>query len=307
MTKIHFAIVLALLTALISGANNFLSKLAVTAVADPVVFTFLKNSVAVIFLLGFILTANRWREVISLTKKQIIQLLAIGIIGGGIAFLLFFTGLSLIPAAHAAFIHKTLFLWVALLAIPFLREKIGWLQLSALALLLIGNLGVFGIPRFTGHTGELMVLSATLLWAVENIIAKKVLSSCSSLLVGSARMLIGSSVILLVLIAQHKTSLLLTLSPAQWSWTALTGLLLTGYVVSWYTALKYAPATLVASLLVPATLVTNLLTAMFITHSFPSLQLLSAAFIALGIVLIISRASHLSTHRHPQPDYSPHP
>jgi drug/metabolite transporter (DMT)-like permease len=301
MTKLNLAIILALVTALISGTNNFLTKLAVTIVQDPVIFTFLKNAVVSIFLLSIILSASRWQEIKLLGKKQLLQLFMIGLLGGGIAFILFFTGLSIIPAAHAAFIHKTLFLWVALLAVPFLKEKIGWLQLSALALLLIGNLGIFGIPKFSGHIGEIMVLGATLLWAIENIIAKQVLNTCSSLLVASARMLIGSAVILLVIVAQQKTHLLLTLSFHQWSWTFLTGLLLTGYVLCWYTALKHAPATLVTSLLVPATFITSALNAVFITHTFPSLQLLSGTLLSLGIVLLISRASHLSPHPHSEP------
>lgn len=301
MTKLNLAIILALVTAFLSGTNNFLTKLAVTAVQDPVVFTFLKNAIVSVFLLSIILTASRWQEIKHLSKQQWLQLFLIGLLGGGVAFILFFTGLSMIPAAHAAFIHKTLFLWVALLAIPFLKEKIGWLQLSALALLLIGNLGIFGLPKFTGHLGEIMVLGATIIWAIENIIAKKVLRTCSSLLVASARMLIGSAVILLVIIAQQKTHVILTLSFHQWSWTFLTGLLLTGYVLCWYTALKHAPATLVASLLVPATFITSVLSSIFITHNFPSLQLLSGTLLSLGVVLLISRASRLSPPLRSQP------
>lgn len=294
MTKLNLAIILALVTAFLSGTNNFLTKLAVTAVQDPVIFTFLKNAIVSVFLLSIILTTSRWQEIKQLGKQQLLQLFLIGLLGGGVAFILFFTGLSMIPAAPAAFIHKTLFLWVALLAIPFLKEKIGWLQLSALALLLMGNLGIFGLPKFTGHLGEIMVLGATILWAIENIIAKQVLSTCSSLLVASSRMLIGSAVILLVVIAQQKTHLILTLSFHQWSWTFLTSLLLTGYVLCWYTALKHAPATLVASLLVPATFITSALSSLFITHDFPSLQLQSGTLLSIGVVLLISQASRLS-------------
>ena len=72
-------------------------------------------------------------------------------------------------------------------------------------------------------------------------------------------------------------------------------------MLTWYTALKYAPATLVASLLVPATLVTNALNALFITHTFPALQLLSGTLLSLGIVLIISRANHLIPRANSQP------
>ena len=54
-------------------------------------------------------------------------------------FILFFTGLAQASAPSAAFIHKTLFVWVALLAVPFLGERLGWLQLAALGVLLAGQ------------------------------------------------------------------------------------------------------------------------------------------------------------------------
>lgn len=296
-SKLKLAITLALGTALISGTNNFLTKVAVTVVQDPVVFTFLKNAVVALFLIGIITMAARWREVINLTKRDSIKLFAIGIIGGSLPFILFFTGLSTVPAINAAFIHKTLFIWVALMAVPYLKERVGKLQFAALALLLAGNLVLFGLPQFAGSRGELMILAATLLWAIENIIAKKALKNLSSLLVAGARMTLGSVIIFMVIAVQGKTALLTGLSATQWGWTLLTSALLSGYVLTWYTALKYAPATLVASLLVPATLITNALTAVFITHVFPTPQLISGTLLALGIVLLISQAHRIS----PQP------
>lgn len=294
-SKLKFAIMLALATALISGTANFTSKIAVTIVNDPIVFTFLKNAVAAAFLIGLIIITTRWREIASLTKRSSFQLIAIGIVGGSLPFILFFTGLTMVPAINASFIHKTLFIWVALLAVPFLKEKIGQLQLAALALLLIGNLVLFSQPNLSGSRGELMILAATILWAIENIIAKVALRNVSSLLVAGARMTLGSLIILVVIAVQGKTSLLISLSPVQWGWTLLISVLLTSYVVAWYTALKYAPATLVASLLVPATLVTNALTAVFVTHTLPNQQLLSGTVLAIGIVLLI-HGQHRSLH-----------
>ncbi len=286
MPKLKLAIVLALTTAFISGTNNFLTKIAVTAVKDPIAYTFLKNAIVGVLLIGIILLAKKWQEIKSLNRTQAIQLLAISVIGGSLPFLLYFTGLSMIPAINAAFIHKTLFIWVALLAVPFLKERIGSMQAAALGLLLAGNL-VMGIPKINFGTGELLVLAATLLWAIENVIAKKALSSLSSLTVSGARMALGSIVILIVVATQGKLGLLTGLNIAQWGWTMLTSLLLLGYVLTWYTALKYAPASLVASLLVPAVFVTNTLNAVFITHTITQPQLINGAFLMLGTLLLI--------------------
>ena len=291
--KLKYAIGLALTTAVISGTNTFLAKIAVTTISDPVVFTFLKNVVVAVLLIGLFSTVRKRHELKKITKKDVIKLLAIGIIGGSLPFILFFTGLKMIPAVNAVFIHKTLFIWVALLAIPFLKEKVGKLQLFALLLLFGGNLVLFGLPKFTFGTGELMILAATLLWAIENIIAKKALKNLSSTLVASARMVLGSLIIFAIILLQGKTTIMLELSAAQLTWALLTGALLTGYVLTWYTALKYAPATLVASLLIPATFITNALTAIFVTHTLSGPQLLSGLLISWGIVLLISRANKI--------------
>lgn len=293
-SKLKLAIGLALGTAIISGTSIFVSKIAVSIVKDPIVFTFIKNGVVAVLLIGLLVMSQRLQEIKQLRRKDIIKLLAIGVVGGSLPFIMFFTGLTMIPAVTAAFIHKTLFIWVALLAIPILKERIGLLQFMALALLLGGNLALFGLPRLTLGTGELLVIGATILWAIENIIAKKVLKNVSSPVVASARMVLGSLIILAVIVIQGKTSLMTNLSPLQWGWTLLTSALLTGYVLTWYTALKLAPATLVASLLVPASLITNALSAIFLTHTFPSKQLLSGTLLALGIVLLISRAHKIA-------------
>jgi len=293
MPKLKYAIILALGTALISGTNNFLTKIAVKAVADPVVFTFLKNAIVAVILIGIFLLFKKWNELKELNRKDVIKLLSIGAIGGSIPFILFFTGLSLIPAINAAFIHKTLFIWVALLAVPILKERVGKWPLIALMLLFVGNLTLFGLPKFNFGAGELMVLAATLFWAIENVIAKIALRNISSQLVAGARMTVGSIIILGVIIFQGNIGMLSGLSPIQWGWTLLTGVLLAGYVLTWYTALKHAPAILVASLLVLATFVTNILNAMFLTNTLSLQQLLSGLLLLIGAGILIARARYI--------------
>jgi len=290
--KFKYAIGLAVGTALISGTSNFLAKIAVTVVKDPVVFTFLKNIIVAAFLVGVIMLARKWKEVLALNKKDWIKLAAIGIIGGSIPFILFFTGLSMIPAINAAFIHKTLFIWVAILAVPFLKERVGiWPAIAILAL--FGGNSILGFPHFTFGIGELMVLGATLLWAVENIIAKKALEKISSLVVAGARMLLGSVIIFAVVAFQGKLGMLGGFSGLQWFWIIVPSVLLTGYILTWYTALKYAPATVVASVLVLATFVTSLLQAIFITHVLSIQQLAGGILSLIGSVLIISQVKKI--------------
>ena len=76
---------------------------------------------------------------------------------------------------------KTLVVWVVLLAVPLLGERFGALQVAAVALLVLGQAMASGsTAAFFGKpfgTGEAEILAATMLWAVEVVIAKRLLGS----------------------------------------------------------------------------------------------------------------------------------
>lgn len=291
------AVGLALTTAVISGIAIFLSKIAVKVVADPVVFTFLKNVIVAGLLIGILAVSTRFGELKKLVKKDWYKLIAVGVVGGSLPFILFFTGLTKTTALNASIIHKTLFIWVALLALPFLKERMGALQGAALLLLVGGNFALGGLRNFTWGTGELMILAATLLWAVENIIAKKALRNLSSILVAGARMVFGSVIIFIVIAFQGNLSMLGGLSMEQWLWTIIPALFLLGYVTTWYTALKYAPASIVASLLVPATIVTNILSMIFLDKTLTVGELSSGILLSIAVGLIIIESRKLSSKK----------
>lgn len=291
----HKATILALGTAFISGVSIFINKFAVTSISDPVLFSGFKNAIVAVFLVGIILAFKKRNEVRTLTKRQWKRLGLIGLIGGSLPFALFFAGLAMIPAVHATMIHKTLFIWVALLAAVFLRERLNPLQWLGVASLFAANIVIFGFSGFTGSTGEYMILGATLFWATENIIAKKALVDISSTIVASARMVFGSAFLLLFLTLTGRIAGLMDLTLASFAWTLLTALFLLGYVLTWYTALKYAPASYVAALLVPATLVTNVLSAIFVTGTLTEAQVLSGFLMILGAALMVLFTKHTAT------------
>lgn len=285
--KLNQAVGLALTTALISGVSNYLNKAAVSAVPNAVVYTFIKNSLVALALLAILTAVKQWREVKNLTRRDWFKLVSLGVIGGSVPFALFFSGLALTSATSAAFIHKTLFLWVALLAMPLLKERLNWLQGAALALLAVGNFLLGGWQHFHFGQGELLILSATLLWAVETIIAKRVLIHISSTLAAASRMGLGAVVLLGIIAFQGKLHLLSIVTLSQWSWSFITAGLLLGYVLTWYTALKYAPATVVTSLLVPAALITNVLSLAFQNRALSLGEVLSGLLMLVGLACLM--------------------
>jgi len=255
-------ILLAAATALISGVSVFLNGYAVKALPDPGLFTTLKNGVAAIALFTVAVPLLRQRGgSFRVDRRDFGWLTLIAVVGGSVPFLLFFTGLSLATAPTAAFIQKTLFVWVALLAVPFLGERLGLLQIGAMGVLLASQLLIAPPTGVSWGIGETMIAAATLLWSVEVILAKKLLSRVDPLVVGVGRLGIGLIVLFGYVAISGKLGTITTLSSTQWTWVLVTGLLLAGYVGTWFSALKNAPATVVTCVLVLAAPITAFLDA----------------------------------------------
>ena len=281
-------IYLVLLTTLISGFSIFTNKLFVSQ-ADPLAFTTIRNVFVFVFL-SLILFGSRKHELLrSIKKNDWLKLVVIGTLGGGLAFALFFMGLAQIDAVQGSLIHKTLFLWVTLLAIPLLGERLHKLQLIGYGFILLATFAIGGSQTLGFNSGSLLVLAATLLWAVENVLAKTTLKNVPAEVVGWARIALGLPVLFVITLLMSKGELL-TAPKTLLVWPLLTSsLFLTGYVYTWYKGLKIIPVTLATSILVIAPVVTNFLTALFITRKLPEVQITQGILLTVGVAFLLTR------------------
>jgi drug/metabolite transporter (DMT)-like permease len=258
---------LAFVTAVISGVSIYANGHAVKHFGDATVYTTAKNAVAGALLLAVALTATRPAssgQTRPTSRRHWLALLALAVVGGSVPFVLFFEGLARAQATQAAFIQKTLIVWVALLAVPLLKERFRTPHALAIVLLLAGQ------AWLAGHTGtvvlgsgEAMILAATLLWAIEVVYVKRLLTALAPRTLAAARMGIGTALLVGWVAVSGKAGQLVTLDTAQWRWVVLTGLLLTAYVATWYAALSRAPAIDVTAVLVFGAVITALLSGEF--------------------------------------------
>lgn len=253
-------VVLALMTALISGFSIFINKLGVTGM-NPFMFTFMKNLLVGVFLFSIIILARNFNEFKLLRIKDWSKLMLIGLVGGSVPFLMFFYGLKLASAITASFIHKTMFIFVAILAMAFLKEKLNRNFLIGAALLVIANFLLISLKSFSFGLGEALILGATILWSTEIIISKHTLKNLSGNIVAFSRMFFGSLFILIFLLATNNFTL--SLAPAQISWTLITSLLLLGYVTTFYNALKLEKASIVTPILLLGSFITLALNSIY--------------------------------------------
>ena len=279
-------LLLVLSTAVISGFSIFINKYSVSVI-NPYIFTFLKNVLVAIALSGLILGLKNWKTLKNLTKRQWGLLLAIGLVGGSIPFLLFFKGLSLTNAAESSFIQKTMFIYVAVLALIFLKEKIDKKFLIGGLFLMLGNLFLLGkTSLLVLNKGALLIFIATLFWAIENIISKHALKELPGKIVGWGRMFFGSLFILIFLSATNQLPLITRLSFEQINWIIITAVLLLGYVLTWYNGLKHIPVSQAAAILTLGAPITTLLN-LISSRSVNPQEVLAGIFIIFGVILVL--------------------
>lgn len=278
-------ILFALLTACVSGFAIFVNKFAITGL-NASLFTFAKAAIVAALLLALLLAFREFPRLRALTRSSWAKLMAIGLVGGCIPFLLYFNALQLTSAINAAFIHKTLFIWVSVLALLFLKERLDRRFLAGAALLLAGNTLVFGINIAVFNLADLMILAATLLWAVENTISKRVLRELPARVVAFGRMGFGALFTLPFLFATNSLQGILTLTPANLFWIALTAGFLLLYVSLWYPALKHARASVATACLFAGLPITSLLSALFLGKALSLTSAIGMLVIAAGIAVI---------------------
>jgi drug/metabolite transporter (DMT)-like permease len=275
---------LAFLAAAISGLAVFINSYGVRAVKDATVYTTAKNLVAAAVLVAVVLSARSMRPKPVQGTKRLALLGVVALIGGSVPFVLFFEGLARATSTHAAFIHKTLFLWVAVLAVPLLGERLRAAHLLAAGLLVGGLLALEGgLGGFSLAGGELLILAATLLWSAETVVVKRLLSDVAPMTVALARMGVGSAALVAWVAVSGRWATLTSLGANGWLWAAVTGAILGCYVLTWFTALARAQAVDVTAILVAGAVITALL------KGTPQVGLI---LIAVGAVVVAVSASH---------------
>jgi len=295
MAREQKGIMLAVATAVISGFAVFINGYGIRSwvgegLASPTTYTTFKNLIAALVLLSVGLIATRRHSKERLTRptsgKQRMGLVAVAVVGGSVAFALFFEGFARASSGQAAFLHKTLIIWVAILAVGLLREKIRPIHFAVIGLLVIGQFFIFGgLSDFAFGTGEMMMLGATLLWSIEVVIAKKLLGSLSSMTVGVARM--AGGVVLLVVwgVVSGGFAAMGQMGITQVGWVIATGLVLAGYVGTWYAALARAPAIDVTAVLVGGFIITASLNGLVLGKALPSTA--GLGLVAAGVMLAV--------------------
>ena len=252
----------AVLNAVVSGVAIYVNSLGVKLFSDSTLYTTLKNTVVGIALLVPVIALARCRaELRGLNRRQLGWLLVLAVIGGSVPYLLFFRGLQLTTPVTSSLLNHAQFLVVAVLALLFLRERVGPLIWVALAVLFVAvSLGA-NLNALRWNEGTILVALSSLLFAAGVVLAKHLLRDLSAETVMAAKMSLGSVILIGYIAATGRLGALGSLSGQQWGFVLVTGLILLAFTVTAFVALRHITATAATAIPVASPLITTALTA----------------------------------------------
>lgn len=290
-------IALAYLTALVSGISVFANSFGVVTL-DATAYTLVKNALVAAILAAVCLSLGSWREILSLDRRQKLYLAFSGIVGGGIAFALFFSGLAQVSGAEGSFLYRLLFVFAAIIGVLALKERFTWKTAAGASAILAGNFLLLGSSALSLSGGALAVLAAAALWAAEYAVSKKALETLSPSTVAAARMGIGAVVLLGILVLQGKTGALLSISAESLGWIAVATGFLVLFTTLWYSALKQTSLISATAAFTLGGPVSALLSLAFAGKALLATQAAGFLLLAAGAVFVIGAAETAAALRY---------
>lgn len=291
---------LAIFTAIISGFAIVANKIFIVNL-EPTIFTSIRALfIGIIF---FIISSFQCKfDYKKFKKVKWSYLVGIGLIGGALAFLLFFSGLKLTTGGRAAFIHKTLPVYITIFAVLFLKEKVTKKQIYALIIMLLGLL-ILTTSQITPTVlwsdpslGDLLVVFATILWAVENVIAKRaMIKGESNFVITFARMFIGFVFLFLSISLLGDLYLLFNLTLEQTMNIMISTVILLGYVLFWYWSIKHINVSKASMILLLSPAISLILGVVMLNEPVPIDQLMGSVLILIGAYFVVKIKSKFAT------------
>ncbi len=286
-------VALAVLAAIMSGIAIPANKFFIVNL-DASVFTAVRAVIigAVFFAVAEYVARKRRA---SFRKAPWSYLLAIAVVGGAFAFLLYFTGLQLTTAGRAAFLyHGLLTVFTAILAFTFLSEKVPRRMTYAVIAMFAGTaiLYLSQVPASqfwaNPNLGDMLIIAATLLWSIEYIIVKKAMAfGENNFVISFARMFFGGLILFGFVIALGNTGALLSLSIQDWVNILLSTLLLFGDILFWYWSIMYINVSKATALLLVAPVISLIGGALLLGEPAPPLQIIGSAIMLVSAYVLI--------------------
>jgi len=275
------AVLMALSVAVIWGINMLTVKGAVGEI-PPFMLTAIRFGAVAILLVPFV----------KMPREHLGKLAITSVTFGSLHFGVLFFALSMIDAGPVAIIVLLGVPFSSMLATYFFNDRLGWKRLSGMALAFIGVTIMFWDPTMTDlQLPLLLVVFAAFMWAVANVMIKKMGDINTFELNGWMALMAAPQLLLLSLIFEpHAFEAVMT---ASWvAWANLSFTVIMSSIVAygfWYHLLKTQDVNSVVPWSLLAPVISVLGSFVIFDETFSMLKIIGSIVVLCGVTVIMLR------------------
>ncbi|MCG9478688.1 MAG: DMT family transporter [Actinomycetia bacterium] len=242
----------------------------------------------------FLLISGKIKKLSKLSPRDIMISLGLGVFGFFFYQILTFSALSKIPASINAVLISSNVIFIAILAAPILKERIGLstkigIGLAAIGVVLVTFNQGFSL-NLSGTDMDLMAfldpLLAALSFALYSVIGKKLLANNDPLIVAALALFSGAVLLNILTAFTVGYTQIFTASRTELGILIILGLTMIGIAYPlWFTCLKKLPASHVSIYIYLTPVFAVVLSLIILKESFSWLFWVGAVLILAGIIV----------------------
>jgi drug/metabolite transporter (DMT)-like permease len=288
----------ALLSVLFWGGSFVATKVALLDIS-PATIVWLRFGLGLIVM--NLLSVRTFRRA-GYSRRDLLSFLLLGVIGITLHQLLQVTGLQTARATTTAWVISTTPIFIALLGVLFLHERMRRNTVIGMAIGSIGVILVVGRGTFpwlgvgtAARSGDVLVLLSAVTWAVFSVLSRPLLQRHDPYPMMTMVMLFGWICTTPPFLWSDGMNELERLRPAGWMALSYLGVCCSGLAFAfWYRALKVLPAAEVGAVMYLEPLVTLAVARLVLGEDSPPVVLAGGLLIVAGVWLVTRTPGHKS-------------
>ncbi len=287
---------------LLQGLSPVFTKVLLLADLGQATIVAARYLLALAFFLPLLPLERRPAQMLRPRRRDWVAVIAAGLLGSGLAALLFTWALTYTAAGVALAISKTAPLFVAVLAYLALHEGVTLGRALLVGVMVIadllmgaGDLALGGPEARMRLTGDLLALGAGVCRALSEVLAKGALRRFTPTVVGTWRVAAGLLLAAIVALLSDDVGQLARLSAG--AWTVLVALALvstTGSLALYYRGLSHTPVHVAVALKLLSVVVTVVVSWWWLREALNVYHLTGIVVLLVGAYLLVTRTpAHL--------------
>lgn len=219
-----------------------------TLIIEPFTFAFFRVTVASAILLA---VARIMKHAIPIDRRDWWRIIVLGILVIPLNQILFMVGQSRTAAGHGAFLYATAPVWIFVMAVFHLKERLNWRRVTGIALafggvmiIMLGGRTTFGIEYLWG---DIIIFAGVLGWSYYTVLGKPLVEKYGAVRMTAYAMAIGAALYFPYGLYRALSFDYSEVTPGAWGAVAFMALgMSVGLYGLWYWVLKYVEASRLA-------------------------------------------------------------